>query len=197
MPPAHPYLSPGTQSAHSSSFQLEMAQEGFSALLTPVSVPWPRETVPTPVGCPWGRTDSSPPPPSPSPSSLVQEGPVLGAVGAYDWSGGAFVYGRSGEATFVNVSRAAGDMNDAYLGKGCLGRGRTGPRQGLWDGGVPREGPGDVSVLWRVPGTRQHPHGGCGEKPVGVMGPPASSRVLGMSVSSRGSPRGAGDSGFP
>ncbi|KAM6106944.1 integrin alpha-X-like [Phoenicopterus ruber ruber] len=69
----------GTQSAHSSSFQLEMAQEGFSALLTP-------------------------------------EGPVLGAVGAYDWSGGVFVYSRSGEATFVNVSRAAGDMNDAYLG---------------------------------------------------------------------------------
>lgn len=30
---------PGTQSADSSSFQLEMAQEGFSALLTPVSVP--------------------------------------------------------------------------------------------------------------------------------------------------------------
>ncbi|KAK4805448.1 hypothetical protein QYF61_027512 [Mycteria americana] len=69
----------GTQSADSSSFQLEMAQEGFSALLTP-------------------------------------EGPVLGAVGAYDWSGGVFVYGRSGETTFVNVSRAARDMNDAYLG---------------------------------------------------------------------------------
>ncbi|XP_068280908.1 LOW QUALITY PROTEIN: integrin alpha-D-like [Nyctibius grandis] len=69
----------GTQSAHSSSFQLEMAQEGFSALLTP-------------------------------------EGPILGAVGAYDWSGGVFVYGRGGEATFVNVSRDAGDMNDAYLG---------------------------------------------------------------------------------
>ncbi|XP_074023414.1 integrin alpha-M-like [Numenius arquata] len=69
----------GTQSAHSSSFQLEMAQEGFSALLTP-------------------------------------EGPVLGAVGAYDWSGGVFVYGESKEITFVNVSRAAGDMNDAYLG---------------------------------------------------------------------------------
>ncbi|KAM9250232.1 integrin alpha-M-like [Cariama cristata] len=69
----------GTQSAHSSSFQLEMAQEGFSALLTP-------------------------------------EGPVLGAVGAYDWSGGVFVYGGSRETTFVNVSRATGDMNDAYLG---------------------------------------------------------------------------------
>ncbi|XP_075580821.1 integrin alpha-X-like [Pelecanus crispus] len=69
----------GTQSSNSSSFQLEMAQEGFSALLTP-------------------------------------EGPVLGAVGAYDWSGGVFVYGGSGEPTFVNVSQATGDMNDAYLG---------------------------------------------------------------------------------
>ncbi|XP_074787094.1 integrin alpha-X-like isoform X3 [Athene noctua] len=69
----------GTQSTHSSSFQLEMAQEGFSALLTP-------------------------------------EGPILGAVGAYDWSGGVFVYDRNWETTFVNVSRDAGDMNDAYLG---------------------------------------------------------------------------------
>ncbi|XP_040399459.1 integrin alpha-X, partial [Cygnus olor] len=69
----------GTQSALGSSFQLEMAQEGFSALLTP-------------------------------------EGPVLGAVGAYDWSGGVFVYGPSGKPTFVNASRGAGDMSDAYLG---------------------------------------------------------------------------------
>ncbi|XP_068524807.1 LOW QUALITY PROTEIN: integrin alpha-D-like, partial [Anas acuta] len=68
----------GTQSALGSSFQLEMAQEGFSALLTP-------------------------------------EGPVLGAVGAYDWSGGVFVYGPSGKPTFLNVSRGAGDMSDAYL----------------------------------------------------------------------------------
>ncbi|XP_068779303.1 integrin alpha-X-like isoform X2 [Struthio camelus] len=69
----------GTQSSSSSSFQLEMAQEGFSALLTP-------------------------------------EGPVLGAVGAYDWSGGVFLYGETKEPTFINVSQAAGDMNDAYLG---------------------------------------------------------------------------------
>uniref|UniRef100_A0A8C3J042 Integrin subunit alpha X n=1 Tax=Calidris pygmaea TaxID=425635 RepID=A0A8C3J042_9CHAR len=52
----------------------------------------------------------------PSPSLLGQEGPVLGAVGAYDWSGGVFVYDGSKETTFVNVSRASGDMNDAYLG---------------------------------------------------------------------------------
>lgn len=37
--PAHPTVPPGTQPAFGSSFQLEMAQEGFSALLTPVSVP--------------------------------------------------------------------------------------------------------------------------------------------------------------
>ncbi|KAM6288801.1 LOW QUALITY PROTEIN: integrin alpha-X-like [Aegotheles albertisi] len=69
----------GTQSAQSSSFQLEMAQEGFSALLTP-------------------------------------DGPILGAVGVYDWSGGVFVYGGSGEVTLVNVSQGSRDMNDAYLG---------------------------------------------------------------------------------
>ncbi|KAM6032645.1 integrin alpha-D-like, partial [Chlamydotis macqueenii] len=69
----------GTRSARSSSFQLEMAQEGFSALLTP-------------------------------------DGPVLGAVGAYDWSGGVFVYGGGGEPAFINASRRAGDMSDAYLG---------------------------------------------------------------------------------
>ncbi|KAM6288802.1 integrin alpha-X-like [Aegotheles albertisi] len=69
----------GTQSAQSSSFQLEMAQEGFSALLTP-------------------------------------DGPILGAVGAYNWSGGVFVYGGSGEVTLVNVSQGSRDMNDAYLG---------------------------------------------------------------------------------
>ena len=52
---------------------------------------------------------------------------MLGAVGAYGWSGGAFVHGGSGDTTFVNVSRDAGDMDDAYLGKGCLGRGRVVP----------------------------------------------------------------------
>uniref|UniRef100_A0A8C3UTI7 VWFA domain-containing protein n=1 Tax=Catharus ustulatus TaxID=91951 RepID=A0A8C3UTI7_CATUS len=78
----------GTHSAHSSSFQLEMAQEGFSAALTPA-------------------------------------GPVLGAVGAFDWSGGAFVYGGGGAATFVNGTHLGTpgahlgdgeDARDAYLG---------------------------------------------------------------------------------
>uniref|UniRef100_A0A8C0GHP0 VWFA domain-containing protein n=1 Tax=Chelonoidis abingdonii TaxID=106734 RepID=A0A8C0GHP0_CHEAB len=69
----------GTQSQSSSSFQLEMSQEGFSSLLSP-------------------------------------DGPVLGAVGAYDWSGGIYLYESSGKPSFINVSRTSTDMNDAYLG---------------------------------------------------------------------------------
>ncbi|XP_053118726.1 integrin alpha-X-like isoform X2 [Hemicordylus capensis] len=69
----------GTQSQNSASFQLEMSQEGFSALLTP-------------------------------------DGSMLGAVGVYDWSGGLFLYGSSGEPSFINVSTSSKDMNDAYLG---------------------------------------------------------------------------------
>ncbi|XP_050812638.1 integrin alpha-X isoform X1 [Gopherus flavomarginatus] len=69
----------GTQSQNSSSFQLEMSQEGFSSLLSP-------------------------------------DGPVLGAVGAYAWSGGIYLYGSSGKPSFINVSRTSTDMNDAYLG---------------------------------------------------------------------------------
>ncbi|XP_044868889.1 integrin alpha-X-like isoform X1 [Mauremys mutica] len=49
-------------------------------------------------------------------SLLSPDGPVLGAVGAYDWSGGIYLYGSSGEPTFINVSRTSTDMNDAYLG---------------------------------------------------------------------------------
>ncbi|XP_062994409.1 integrin alpha-X-like [Elgaria multicarinata webbii] len=70
----------GTQSQSSSSFQLEMSQEGFSALLTP-------------------------------------EGTFLGAVGAYDWSGGVFLYQNSSRNShFINVSGTAEDMSNAYLG---------------------------------------------------------------------------------
>ncbi|XP_039910057.1 integrin alpha-D-like, partial [Hirundo rustica] len=81
----------GTSSAHSSSFQLEMAQEGFSA-------------------------------------AMAAGVAALGAVGAFDWSGGAFVYGGGGATpTFVNASGSPGghtwahledigDMRDAYLG---------------------------------------------------------------------------------
>ncbi|XP_062460329.1 integrin alpha-M-like [Pezoporus occidentalis] len=66
----------GTATAHASAFQLEMAQEGFSALLTP-------------------------------------DGPILGAVGAYTWAGGAFSYGANGAAAFLNAS---GVPSDSYLG---------------------------------------------------------------------------------
>ncbi|XP_015261802.1 PREDICTED: integrin alpha-M-like [Gekko japonicus] len=69
----------GTESQSSSSFQLEMSQEGLSALVTP-------------------------------------DGFVLGAVGAYDWSGGLFLYGSGGDPNFINVTSSTKDMNDAYLG---------------------------------------------------------------------------------
>ncbi|CAM4571241.1 integrin alpha-D [Caretta caretta] len=49
-------------------------------------------------------------------SLLSPDGPVLGAVGAYDWSGGIFLYGSGGQPSFINVSRTSTDMNDAYLG---------------------------------------------------------------------------------
>uniref|UniRef100_A0A674GDV0 VWFA domain-containing protein n=1 Tax=Taeniopygia guttata TaxID=59729 RepID=A0A674GDV0_TAEGU len=70
----------GTSSAHSSSFQMEMAQEGFSATLTTA-------------------------------------GPVLGAVGAFDWSGGAFAYG-GGAPTFLNGSGTHLGTPGAHLGGG-------------------------------------------------------------------------------
>ncbi|CAM5118616.1 unnamed protein product [Eretmochelys imbricata] len=69
----------GTQSQSSSSFQLEMSQDGFSSLLSP-------------------------------------DGPVLGAVGAYDWSGGVYLHGTGREPSFINVTSTSGDMKDAYLG---------------------------------------------------------------------------------
>ncbi|XP_065258842.1 integrin alpha-D-like [Emys orbicularis] len=49
-------------------------------------------------------------------SLLSPDGPVLGAVGAYDWSGGIYLYGSSGKLSFINVSKTSTDMNDAYLG---------------------------------------------------------------------------------
>ncbi|XP_026517505.1 integrin alpha-X-like, partial [Terrapene carolina triunguis] len=49
-------------------------------------------------------------------SLLSPDGPVLGVVGAYDWSGGIYLYGSSGKPSFINVSRTSTDMNDAYLG---------------------------------------------------------------------------------
>ncbi|XP_041038072.1 integrin alpha-M-like [Carcharodon carcharias] len=66
-------------SASSSSFQLEMAQEGFSSLIT-------------------------------------DEAFVLGAVGAYDWSGGLAEF-TSGVRRFYNLTATASpDAKNAYLG---------------------------------------------------------------------------------
>ncbi|XP_028741481.2 LOW QUALITY PROTEIN: integrin alpha-X-like [Peromyscus leucopus] len=69
----------GTETASSSSFELEMSQEGFSAVFTP-------------------------------------GGPVLGAVGSFGWSGGAFLYPPNMRPTFINMSQENVDMRDAYLG---------------------------------------------------------------------------------
>ncbi|XP_048373338.1 integrin alpha-X-like [Sphaerodactylus townsendi] len=50
-------------------------------------------------------------------SSLVtHDGFALGAVGAYDWSGGLFLYGSGSSPEFINVTSYTKDMNDAYLG---------------------------------------------------------------------------------
>ncbi|XP_078508746.1 integrin alpha-M-like [Lissotriton helveticus] len=69
----------GTQSQSGSSFQLEMSQDGFSALITP-------------------------------------DGSILGAVGAYDWSGGIFKYTDGQPSKFINTSSTSREMQDSYLG---------------------------------------------------------------------------------
>ncbi|CAO2583477.1 Integrin alpha-X [Lemmus lemmus] len=69
----------GTETASGSSFELEMSQEGFSAVITP-------------------------------------DGPVLGAVGSFSWSGGAFLYSGNMRPIFINMSQENVDMRDAYLG---------------------------------------------------------------------------------
>ncbi|XP_008046609.2 integrin alpha-X, partial [Carlito syrichta] len=69
----------GTEITSSSSFELEMSQEGFSAVFTP-------------------------------------DGPVLGAVGSFSWSGGAFLYPPYVSPTFINMSQENVDMKDSYLG---------------------------------------------------------------------------------
>uniref|UniRef100_A0A9W3H4I5 Integrin alpha-X-like n=1 Tax=Camelus bactrianus TaxID=9837 RepID=A0A9W3H4I5_CAMBA len=45
-----------------------------------------------------------------------QDGPVLGAVGSFSWSGGAFLYPPKMSPTFINMSQENGDMRDSYLG---------------------------------------------------------------------------------
>uniref|UniRef100_A0A452FJD4 Integrin subunit alpha D n=1 Tax=Capra hircus TaxID=9925 RepID=A0A452FJD4_CAPHI len=45
-----------------------------------------------------------------------QDGPVLGAVGSFSWSGGAFLYPQKKNPTFINMSQEHVDMRDSYLG---------------------------------------------------------------------------------
>ncbi|KAL7977576.1 hypothetical protein Chor_009525 [Crotalus horridus] len=48
---------------------------------------------------------------------IYKQGPVLGAVGAYDWSGGLTLYQTSNrDPDFINISNTLKDMNNSYLG---------------------------------------------------------------------------------
>uniref|UniRef100_A0A8C2VYI2 Uncharacterized protein n=1 Tax=Chinchilla lanigera TaxID=34839 RepID=A0A8C2VYI2_CHILA len=47
---------------------------------------------------------------------FTPDGPVLGAVGSFGWSGGAFLYPPNGSPTFINMSQERVDMRDSYLG---------------------------------------------------------------------------------
>uniref|UniRef100_A0A8C6RTM3 Integrin, alpha D n=1 Tax=Nannospalax galili TaxID=1026970 RepID=A0A8C6RTM3_NANGA len=49
-------------------------------------------------------------------SALTMDGPVLGAVGSFSWSGGVFLYPPNMRPTFINMSQENVDMRDAYLG---------------------------------------------------------------------------------
>ncbi|OBS63444.1 hypothetical protein A6R68_07998, partial [Neotoma lepida] len=59
-------------------------------------------------------------------SALTMDGPVLGAVGSFSWSGGAFLYPPNMRPTFINMSQENVDMRDAYLGKRGCGKRRGG-----------------------------------------------------------------------
>ncbi|CAO2583475.1 Integrin alpha-M [Lemmus lemmus] len=49
-------------------------------------------------------------------AAITSNGPLLGSVGSFDWTGGAFLYTSNNKATFINTTRVDSDMNDAYLG---------------------------------------------------------------------------------
>ncbi|XP_039334104.2 integrin alpha-D isoform X1 [Saimiri boliviensis] len=49
-------------------------------------------------------------------AALTMDGPVLGAVGSFSWSGGAFLYPPNVNPTFINMSQENVDMRDSYLG---------------------------------------------------------------------------------
>nr|XP_028697007.1 integrin alpha-D isoform X2 [Macaca mulatta] len=49
-------------------------------------------------------------------AALTMDGLVLGAVGSFSWSGGAFLYPPNMSPTFINMSQENVDMRDSYLG---------------------------------------------------------------------------------
>ncbi|XP_036889544.1 LOW QUALITY PROTEIN: integrin alpha-D-like, partial [Sturnira hondurensis] len=84
-------------------------------------------------------------------SVLTTDGPVLGAVGSFSWSGGAFVYPPNASPTFVNMSQENVDMRDSYLGYST--------ELALWKGvqslvlGAPRhQHTGKVDIFTQVSG---------------------------------------------
>uniref|UniRef100_G1LKQ3 Integrin subunit alpha M n=1 Tax=Ailuropoda melanoleuca TaxID=9646 RepID=G1LKQ3_AILME len=49
-------------------------------------------------------------------AAITSNGVLLGAVGSFDWAGGAFLHVSKDKFTFINTTRIDADMNDAYLG---------------------------------------------------------------------------------
>ncbi|XP_038191543.1 integrin alpha-D [Arvicola amphibius] len=49
-------------------------------------------------------------------AAFTMDGPVLGAVGSFSWSGGAFLYPQNMRPTFISMPQENVDMRDAYLG---------------------------------------------------------------------------------
>ncbi|KAB1263492.1 Integrin alpha-D [Camelus dromedarius] len=62
------------------------------------------------------------------------DGPVLGAVGSFSWSGGAFLYPPKMSPTFINMSQENGDMRDSYLGETGLRLEGYSTELALWKG---------------------------------------------------------------
>ncbi|XP_011837947.1 PREDICTED: integrin alpha-D [Mandrillus leucophaeus] len=50
-------------------------------------------------------------------AALTMDGLVLGAVGSFSWSGGAFLYSPNMSPIFINMSQENVDMRDSYLGE--------------------------------------------------------------------------------
>ena len=76
-----------------------------------------------------------------------QDGPVLGAVGSFSWSGGAFLYPPHRSPAFINMSQEDVDMRDSYLGEARL---RLGDGQGLGSGEASVLRPGPPRLLGRA-----------------------------------------------